>query len=165
LAERDDDSYRLLAGLPFAAMTVVALVDVTAGPGVGFLPLLSLGPAFASLVGGMRRTALIGLLALVLCFCLASYDGLLETTRGYTALLSVAGVSAAGLVAAAIRQRREAELANMRSIAEVAQRVLLRPVPRAAGHLRIAAPTPPRWPRPGSGAICTRSSTRPRGSG
>ncbi|CAL9595877.1 hypothetical protein SUDANB106_05343 [Streptomyces sp. enrichment culture] len=138
MAERDDDSYRLLAGLPFAAMTVVALVDVTAGPEVGFLPLLSLGPAFASLVGGMRRTALIGLLALVLCFCLASYDGLLETTRGYTALLSVAGVSAAGLVAAAIRQRREAELANMRSIAEVAQRVLLRPVPRAAGHLRIA---------------------------
>ena len=37
-----------------------------------------------------------------------------------------------------MRLRREAELAGMRSIAEVAQRVLLRPVPRSAGHLRAA---------------------------
>ncbi|MTE22128.1 SpoIIE family protein phosphatase [Streptomyces sp. TRM43335] len=119
-------------------MAVVALVDVTAGPDVGFLPLLSLGPAFASLVGGMRRTALIGLLALLLCLCLTAFNDLLWSMRGYTALISVVGVAVAGLVAAAIRQRHEAELASMRSIAEVAQRVLLRPVPRAAGHLRVA---------------------------
>ncbi|HZG07054.1 MAG TPA: PP2C family protein-serine/threonine phosphatase [Streptomyces sp.] len=138
LAERDEDGYRLLAGLPFASMAVVTLVDVTAGPDAGFLPLLSLGPAFAGLVGGMRRTALIGLLALVLCLALAVYDGLLGSPRGYTAVASVAGVAAAGLAAAAVRQRHEAELASVRSIAEVAQRVLLRPVPRAAGHLRVA---------------------------
>ncbi|MFD1831097.1 PP2C family protein-serine/threonine phosphatase [Streptomyces desertarenae] len=119
-------------------MAVVALVDVAAGPGAGFLPLLSLGPAFASLVGDMRRTALIGLLALLLCLCLAAFNDLLWTLRGSTALASVAGVAVAGLAAAAVRQRREAELASVRSIAEVAQRVLLRPVPRAAGHLRVA---------------------------
>ncbi|MER6618527.1 PP2C family protein-serine/threonine phosphatase [Streptomyces xantholiticus] len=119
-------------------MAFVAVIDVVAGPAVGFLPLVSLGPAFAGLVGGWRRTALIGGLALVLCLALGWYDGLFPARRGLTALASVVGVTAAGLLAAVMRQRREAELAGVRSIAEVAQRVLLRPVPRRAGHLRVA---------------------------
>ncbi|WP_349256499.1 PP2C family protein-serine/threonine phosphatase [Streptomyces sp.] len=120
-------------------MAVVAAVDVIAGPSVGFLPLVSLGPAFAGLVGGWRRTALIGGLALVVCLGLGLYDNqLFVGRRGFTALASVAGVTAAGLLAAVMRQKREAELASVRSIAEVAQRVLLRPVPRSAGHLRVA---------------------------
>ncbi|MBT2369843.1 serine/threonine-protein phosphatase [Streptomyces sp. ISL-10] len=118
-------------------MAVVTVVDITAGPSVGFLPLVSLGPAFAGLAGGWRRTAFIGALALLLCLGLGVYDGLFAGRRGYTALASVAGVTAAGLLAAVMRQRREAELASVRSIAEVAQRVLLRPVPRSAGHLRV----------------------------
>ncbi|MEV7466841.1 PP2C family protein-serine/threonine phosphatase [Streptomyces kronopolitis] len=129
---------RVLAVLPYAVMAVVSAVDLTAGPGVGFLPLVSLGPAFAGLVGGWRRTAVVGLAAAVLCVGLGVYNGLFESRRGLTALLSVAGVTAAGVVAAVMRQRREAELASVRSIAEVAQRVLLRPVPRGAGPLRIA---------------------------
>lgn len=128
----------MLTVLPFAVMAVVALVDVTAGPGVGLLPMVSLGPAFASLTGGWRRTASIGVLAVALCAALGLYDGLFEERRGYTAVASVAGVTVAGLAATVLRQRRESELANMRSIAEVAQRVLLRPVPRSAGHLRAA---------------------------
>ncbi|GGX26573.1 membrane protein [Streptomyces noursei] len=129
---------RVLAALPYLVMAAVSAVDITAGPGVGFLPLVSLGPAFAGLVGGWRRTALVGLTAAVLCVGLGVHSGLFESRRGLTALLSVAGVTAAGVVAAVMRQRREAELANVRSIAEVAQRVLLRPVPRGAGPLRIA---------------------------
>ncbi|MFI0902339.1 PP2C family protein-serine/threonine phosphatase [Streptomyces sioyaensis] len=119
-------------------MAVVSAVDLTAGPGVGFLPLVSLGPAFAGLVGGWRRTAVVGLTAFVLCVGLGVFHGEFVGRRGLTALLSVAGVTAAGVVAAVMRQRREAELASVRSIAEVAQRVLLRPVPRSAGPLRIA---------------------------
>ncbi|AWI27492.1 PP2C family protein-serine/threonine phosphatase [Streptomyces tirandamycinicus] len=128
----------VLSVLPYAVMAVVTVVDVTAGPAVGFLPLVSLGPAFAGLVGGWRRTALIGGLAMLLCLTLGLYDGLFDSRRGWTALASVAGVTVAGLVAAVMRQRREAELASVRSIAEVAQRVLLRPVPRSAGPLRVA---------------------------
>lgn len=138
MAERDASAARGLSALPFAVMALVAIVDVTAGPEVGFLPLVSLGPAFAGLTGGWRRTAWIGLIALLLGFGLGVYDGLFGSRRGYTALLSVVGVTVAGLVAAVMRQRREAELASVRSIAEAAQRVLLRPVPRAAGSLRTA---------------------------
>jgi serine phosphatase RsbU (regulator of sigma subunit) len=138
LAEPRQVGAGLLYALPYAVMAVVILVDVLAGPRVGFLPLLSLGPAFASLVGGLRRTAAIGALALALCVALGFYDQLYEQRRGFTALVSVGGIAVASLVATAMRLRREAELASVRSIAEVAQRVLLRPVPRRAGRLRVA---------------------------
>ncbi|MGN5381165.1 PP2C family protein-serine/threonine phosphatase [Streptomyces lasalocidi] len=128
----------MLSWLPLAAMTVVAVADVVVGPGVGFLPLVSLGPAFSGLVGGWRRTALVGAAALLVCVGLGLYDGLFEERRGFTAMVSVAGVTVAGIVAAVTRSRREAELASVKSIAEVAQRVLLRPVPRTAGPLRAA---------------------------
>ncbi|MFF7980158.1 PP2C family protein-serine/threonine phosphatase [Streptomyces sp. NPDC007901] len=128
----------VLSWMPVAAMAVVAGADLVAGPGVGFLPLVSLGPAFSGLVGGWRRTALIGSVALLLCVGLGMYDGLFEERRGFTAMVSVAGVTGVGVAAAVMRSRREAELANVRSIAEVAQRVLLRPVPRTAGPLQAA---------------------------
>ncbi|MBN0042852.1 serine/threonine-protein phosphatase [Streptomyces actuosus] len=131
-------STEVLSWMPIGVMAVVAGVDLLAGPEIGFLPLVSLGPAFAGLVGGWRRTAIIGLAALLLCLALGAYDGLLEGRRAVTAMASVAGVTCAGVAAAVMRGRREAELANVRSIAEVAQRVLLRPVPRTAGPLHAA---------------------------
>lgn len=128
----------MLSWTPVVAMAVVAAADFLAGPGVGFLPLVLLGPAFSGLVGGWRRTALIGAAALLLCVVLGLYDGLVEERRGFTAMASVAGVTGAGIVVAVMRSQREAELASVRSIAEVTQRVLLRPVPRTAGPLRVA---------------------------
>lgn len=128
----------VLSWTPVAAMAVVAVADVVAGPGIGFLPLVSLGPAFASLVGGWRRTAVIGAVALMLCLGLGYYDGLFDGRRGLTACVSVAGVTGVGVTVSVMRARREAELASVRSIAEVAQRVLLRPVPLTAGPLRLA---------------------------
>ncbi|WP_433916991.1 PP2C family protein-serine/threonine phosphatase [Streptomyces sp. NBC_01744] len=136
--KRPTSSSAVLSWMPVAAMVVVTAADVLAGPGVGFLPLVSLGPAFAGLLGGWRRTALIGVVALVLCVGLGLYDGLFEERRGFTAMASVAGVTGVGIAAAVMRGRREVELANVRSIAEVAQRVLLRPVPRTAGPLQAA---------------------------
>ncbi|MFI7382178.1 PP2C family protein-serine/threonine phosphatase [Streptomyces sp. NPDC049813] len=136
-AERED-ARLLLSSLPVVVMAVVAAVDLTAGPEVGLLPMVSLGPAFAGLIGTWRRTVCIGVVALLVCVMLGAYDGLFETRRGFTAMVSVAGVTLAGVIAAVMRGRREAELASVRSIAEVAQRVLLRPVPRSAGMLRVA---------------------------
>ena len=124
--------------LPIAVMGVVALVDILAGPAYGYLPLLAVGPAFASLRCGMRRTALIGLLAMGLCVLLAEYDHVLGHRQNNLLLVSIAGVTIASVLASAGRQQRESELATVRTIAEVTQRVLLRPVPRWAGPVRIA---------------------------
>ncbi|WP_409468620.1 SpoIIE family protein phosphatase [Streptomyces sp. HC307] len=138
ITKKPPSALTVLSRMPVAVMSVVAVVDVVAGPDVGFLPLVSLGPAFAGLVGGWRRTAVIGAAALLLCVGLGLYDGLFEGRRGYIALASVAGVTGVGIAAAVMRSRREAELASVRSIAEVAQRVLLRPVPLTAGPLQAA---------------------------
>ena len=107
-----------------------AVADLLAAPRIGFLPLLSLGPALAAISYRPSRTALTGGLALGLCVLLALYDGRLDCRPGTVALATVFGVTAAGLLASAGRQRRERALANVRAVAEVAQRVLLRPVPR-----------------------------------
>ncbi|MFE6956503.1 PP2C family protein-serine/threonine phosphatase [Streptomyces sp. NPDC057696] len=131
-------AYGVLSALPYAVMALAALADIASGPGGGLLPLASLGPAFAGLVGSWRRTAWIGGIAMALCSLLAVDDGQLGERRGYTALICVLGVTATGIAAAVMRGRRDAELASVRSIAEVAQRVLLRPVPRSAGPLRVA---------------------------
>lgn len=129
---------RLLAGLPFAAMVLVAAGDVLAGPDVGLLALFALGPAFASVSGSVRRAALVGVFALALCSAASAYDGLFLTRRAVVALATVAGATVAAALAARLRRGVERELAGVRSVAEAAQRVLLRPVPRLAGHMRVA---------------------------
>ncbi|MFB4319078.1 PP2C family protein-serine/threonine phosphatase [Actinomadura sp. 21ATH] len=129
---------RLLLRLPYGVMGVIAAADFLGGPGAGYLPLLSLGPAFASLAGGVRRTASIGLLSVTLCVALAAYNNSLGGRGAYLALLSIIGVTAAAMLASELRERKERELSDIRTVAEVAQRVLLRPVPRRVGPIHAA---------------------------
>ncbi|MER7503905.1 PP2C family protein-serine/threonine phosphatase [Nonomuraea pusilla] len=131
-------SQTALRRLPFAAMFTVALIDLLAGPSLGFLPLLTLGPTFASVSGSVRRTAAVGAVALAICLPLASYNGVLLRWQNNITVASIVSVTAAGMLASELRLRRERELANVRLVAEAAQRVLLRPVPRSAGDLRVA---------------------------
>ncbi|MFC1410199.1 PP2C family protein-serine/threonine phosphatase [Streptacidiphilus sp. N1-12] len=119
-------------------MAAVAAVDVFTGPDAGYLALFSLGPAFACVTGSIRRALLVGVLGLLLCLGVSWHDSLLGTHRAAVAVLSVAGSTAAAALAATIRRRHERELADVRSVAEAAQRVLLRPVPLRAGRMRIA---------------------------
>ena len=128
----------LLVGLPYAMMAAVAAVDLLTGPDAGFLALFSLGPAFACVSGSIRRALLVGVAALLACVGVAYHDRLLDTHRFAVALASILGSTAAAALAAMIRRRHEHELADVRSVAEAAQRVLLRPVPRRAGRMRIA---------------------------
>ncbi|MFD0889227.1 PP2C family protein-serine/threonine phosphatase, partial [Streptosporangium algeriense] len=119
-------------------MGAVGLTDMLAGPRLGFLPLLTLGPTFASVSGGVRRTVLVGALAVAICLPLSSYSGVLFTRQNNLTIATITAVTGASMLAAHLRIRRERELANVRMVAETAQHVLLRPVPRRAGDLRIA---------------------------
>lgn len=127
-----------LTALPFAVVGGVAIVDVLAGPGVGFLPVLSLGPALAAISRRPLPTALIGMLALACAVLLAIYDGIDDSRRGVIALSTIAGVTVAGVIASAGRGRRERELADFKAIADAAQQILLRPVPRRIPPVDIA---------------------------
>lgn len=127
----------MLRWLPPAAMAVVAIADIADGRQVGYLPLMALGPAFASLSCTVAGTALVGLLAVGLDIALSLYDGVFGRHQNVLILLSAVGVTAAAMLASAGRRQRERELADVRNVAEVAQRVLLRPVPGTAGPLRV----------------------------
>jgi len=126
---RTQDTLKLL---PFVVMAVVAAIDFGTGPTSGLLPLLALGPAFASVACDLTRTTVVGVVALALCFALGLYNGILSSRINIT-LIAILGVTVAGVLASAGRQRHERQLADVRSVAEAAQRVLLRPVPRRAG--------------------------------
>jgi hypothetical protein len=128
----------LALAVPFCAMAAVASADLLAGPQVGFLPLLSLGPALAPVALGPIRTALTGGLAVMLSVLLAAYDGTGFTLHAVVAFTTIAGVTAAGMIASAARQHKERELVNVRAVADVAQRVLLHQVPRRVGQVQIA---------------------------
>jgi len=130
--------YPVLLVLPFAVMVLVAVADVVAGPTVGLLALFSLGPAFACVAGTARRAVAVGVLACVLCAGAAGFDGLSGSRREAAALVAVVGATGAAMLAAVVRRRMERELAEVRLIAETAQRVLLRPVPAVVGPVRVA---------------------------
>ncbi|GAA4577121.1 PP2C family protein-serine/threonine phosphatase [Planotetraspora kaengkrachanensis] len=138
LAPLQTYSQKLLWSLPFAVMAVVALIDLLNGPRLGFLSLLTLGPTFASVSGSVRRTALIGAIALALSLPLAAYNHVLGRTQNYVTLTTIIAITGASMLASRLRIERERELANVRLVAEAAQRVLLRPVPRQAGNMRVA---------------------------
>ena len=128
----------LAVAVPFCVMAVVVAADLLAGPQVGLLPLLSLGPALAPVSLGQARTVLTGGLAIVLSLLLAVYDGTGFSLHAVVAVATIVGVTAAGVVASAARQRKEQELVNIRAVADVTQRVLLRQVPARVGQIQIA---------------------------
>jgi serine phosphatase RsbU (regulator of sigma subunit) len=128
----------MLRWLPFVAMGAVGLSDILAGPEVRFRPLLALGPAFAALWCGMRRTALVGVAALLLNVLLSSYHHALGKRQNALMLAMLVGITVASVFASSGRQKRERVLADVRSVAEVAQQVLLRPVPRRVGPVHVA---------------------------
>ena len=129
---------RLLDALPFLIMGVVAGAALAFGPRSGLLQLLALGPAFAAVSGGLRKTIAAGVVALALNALLAA-DQVISTWGDYARDSAVVlGVTVAAVIACTVRQRREHELAEVRAIAEVAQQVLLGPVPDAARSVRLA---------------------------
>jgi serine phosphatase RsbU (regulator of sigma subunit) len=127
-----------LGALPFLVLAAVAVIDRLAGHSVGLLTLLSLGPAFAAVAGGLVRMIIVSCTALGLCVILAIAQDFFFSRDDQLAFLSVLGVSVAGVIASTLRQRQERELADVRAVAEVAQQVLLRPVPATPGPVRIA---------------------------
>ncbi|HYA51531.1 MAG TPA: PP2C family protein-serine/threonine phosphatase [Streptosporangiaceae bacterium] len=127
-----------LGVLPYLVLAAVVVIDVMAGHGIGLLALLSLGPAFAAVVGGLTRMIIVSCLALALCLLLATYQDWAFDVDDQVALVTVLGVSVAGVIASTLRQRQERELADVRTVAEAAQQVLLRPVPAEPGAVRIA---------------------------
>jgi len=142
---RLDPAIRSRAGLtmralPFAIIAAISVARMVLGPGWGLLPLLAVSPAVAAAVGGLLYTLAAGAVALAVCPLFAAGTPPGATHRmTEVAFLAVAGITATGALASRTRGRRDRELAQARQVAEAAQQVLLRPLPRQAGPVRLAA--------------------------
>jgi serine phosphatase RsbU (regulator of sigma subunit) len=112
---------------------------VWAGPDWGLLSLLAVAPAVAAIVGGVAYTLAAGAAALALAVTL---DVALRPATSHRAaeviMFAVAAVTGAAILGIRARQRRDAELVQVRGVAEAAQRVLLRPVPSQVHGVALA---------------------------
>jgi serine phosphatase RsbU (regulator of sigma subunit) len=129
-----------LVAVPFVLLIAVGLLRLVLGPGHGLLPLLALCPASAAIVGGGVYTLAVGGVAVGEEVLVAfAFEPPARPEQALVAFVAIAGVTTGGALASNVRRRRERELTEVRAVADVTQRVLLRPVPGRVGSVRLAA--------------------------
>jgi serine phosphatase RsbU (regulator of sigma subunit) len=96
--------------------------------------LLPVAPALAASTWSVPATLLLGLVAVAVVLVIRFVYDLPIVT--FTAV-AIAAVTAAAAYSAHVRLQRERTLSQVRSVADAAQAVVLRPVPAAIGRIRI----------------------------
>ncbi|MCX4825778.1 serine/threonine-protein phosphatase [Streptomyces sp. NBC_01142] len=136
---RSQGPYDVRLAVPIALIVVVTVVDILAPPEVHLGPFLVAAPAITASFAGPRTTGIIGALA-VLAQTVVAVTRTSLTDLNHT-LQVVALILISVLVAflARLRERHEQQLTQLRSVAQAAQQVVLRPLPRRIGPLRLAA--------------------------
>jgi serine phosphatase RsbU (regulator of sigma subunit) len=130
-------SFGLINLAPFAIIALAAGIDLATPRSLQFDRLMSAAPALAASMLSVWATLSVGLLALVVEIGLADYAGALGQSSHSFTLAVIATVTGASCLASGVRQRRELTLCELRSVAETAQKVLLRAVPRSFGHVSV----------------------------
>lgn len=121
---------------PLLVIVLVTMADILT-PHLQFNRLLGAAPALAAAMFPVVGTLGIGLLALAAGIALAVVNHDLGQTPGYFTLLAITAITLAAAYASRVRQHREHTLAEVRAVAETAQRVLLRPLPQHLGQVDV----------------------------
>ncbi|MDN3354668.1 PP2C family protein-serine/threonine phosphatase [Actinomadura sp. DC4] len=125
--------------IPVVLIVVIVVADDLLPYGVHLGPLLATAPAIAALSGGPRTTGAVGVLALLGLLVAGRRRGGLSTLNHEVQIISLVAVTGVIVVFCVLRERRQRELAQVRSVSEAAQSVVLRPVPPRVGPLRLAS--------------------------
>jgi serine phosphatase RsbU (regulator of sigma subunit) len=128
----------LLAAL-LALTCAVPVVDRLLPPTIHLAPVLGLAPAAAAVYASPRRTVLIGALAVAALTIAGIERSALTTETVIVQLLSLALLCALLAFFSHLRDRRERDLAWVRTVSEAAQRVVLHPLPERAGPVSLAS--------------------------
>ncbi|MEU1707848.1 PP2C family protein-serine/threonine phosphatase [Streptomyces sp. NPDC005706] len=124
--------------IPLGLIVTICVVDVLAPPHIHLGPLLVAAPAITVAFAGARVTALMGALAVAAQVLIGVLRGVLPTANIQAQITALIVVSVVCVSICVVRDRRERQLHQVRSVAEAAQSVLLRPLPARTGPLRIA---------------------------
>ncbi|HSA50637.1 MAG TPA: PP2C family protein-serine/threonine phosphatase, partial [Yinghuangia sp.] len=129
----------ILRLLPLAVIAFVVVVGYTTPPEVRIGPLLAVAPALAGLFPRSPRTPLwVGLTAIAAGGALAGTGENEGTGEPFVTLLAVLLVTMTSWAGVLLRERQERTIEEVRSVAEAVQQVLLAPVPRRIGPVRVA---------------------------
>lgn len=134
----EQPSGRGLVAIPLVLIVVITVVDMHSPLDVHLGPLLVIAPALTASLAGPRLTALVGGLAVAAQAFIAVFHGGLTTANHIAQIVALSVLSALVVFVCHLRERRARELSRARSVAETAQRVLLRPPPHRIGPLRVA---------------------------
>ncbi|MCZ0207657.1 PP2C family protein-serine/threonine phosphatase [Streptomyces sp. UMAF16] len=132
-------SARALLVLPVALIVVITVVDMRAPYDVHLGPALVIAPALTPSFAGPRTTAAVGALAVAAQVFLGVTHGGLGTTNHIVQIITLTVLVVLTVLYSALRMRRQAQLARVRTVAEAAQQVLMWPLPERIGAVRIAS--------------------------
>ncbi|MGJ5756115.1 stage II sporulation protein E [Streptomyces puniciscabiei] len=132
-------SVHALLLLPVVLIVVITVVDMQTPTNVHLGPALVIAPALTVSFAGPRTTAAIGGLALAAQVVIGVTHGGLGTTNHVVQIITLAVLTVLLVLYSALRERRQAQLAQVRTVAEAAQHVLMWPLPEQIGPLRIAS--------------------------
>jgi serine phosphatase RsbU (regulator of sigma subunit) len=130
---------QVLVLIPLGLIVAVCAVDVLAPPDIHLGPLLVAAPALTAAFAGPFLTAGIGVLAAAALVFIGTLRNELITENLQAQIAALVIVSALVVLFTALRDRDERRLTQSRSVAAVAQQVLLRPLPRRSADLEIAS--------------------------
>jgi serine phosphatase RsbU (regulator of sigma subunit) len=130
----------VLRCVPFAVIALVAMVHLDLDRSWWLLPVIVVAPAIASVIGGAAYTLFAGSLAILVCliFALDLPGGSMSQRAATVSIVAAAGVTTAAIAVSQARGRQDRQLAEALLVSEVAQRIMLRPVPPRAGPVRLA---------------------------
>ncbi|MGX1887181.1 PP2C family protein-serine/threonine phosphatase [Streptomyces sp. NPDC055287] len=130
-----------MAAIPIALIVAIVVIDVLAPPDIHLGPLLVAAPAITASFAGPWMTGLIAALSVVaqaVIAVLRDPDELFSANhQAQIAALVLVGSSL--VIFCVLRERRARELTQVRYVSETAQRVVLRPLPKQIGPLRVAS--------------------------
>ncbi|MEV6057324.1 PP2C family protein-serine/threonine phosphatase [Streptomyces sp. NPDC052107] len=131
-------SVHALLLLPITLIVVITVVDVQTPTNVHLGPALVIAPAITPSFAGPRTTAAVGALALAAQILIGFTHGGIGTSNHVVQIITLAVLTVTLVLYSALRERRQAQLAQVRTVAEAAQHVLMWPLPEQIGPLRIA---------------------------
>ncbi|MER7361601.1 PP2C family protein-serine/threonine phosphatase [Nonomuraea wenchangensis] len=120
-------------------IVIITAADLLSPSTVRFGALLVAAPAITASFAGAWFTGLIGLLAVGAEMIIGFHHHLMGSGNERAELIAMILVSAFVVLFCLIRDRERRVLVQVRSVAEAAQRALLRPLPESLGSLRLAS--------------------------
>ncbi|MFE2478218.1 SpoIIE family protein phosphatase [Streptomyces sp. NPDC059389] len=128
-----------LLAVPFALIAVVTVVDVLAPPDVHLGPFLVAAPALTASFAGPWMTGFVGAVAVTAQAAVAVVRTTATDLNHTFQIIALVLISIFVTLFAHLREVHEKQLTQLRSVAEAAQEVVLRPLRDRMGPLRLAS--------------------------